>query len=240
MVAVHPQARRRGVGSAVCRTALVRLKDRAVTVVHIGTEVTPLTRRLDGSMSRWVSRLSRRGLHAGDLRCQQWGIPRRGGKPGPTTTTATTTGWGGERSRSLASAAGPLCCSHVRRRRGSRVVGRTVGPGAQVGAPLGPEPGRSGLERLQLGPSVEQSTKEVSHGSDRFQVTPSSSQRTDRNRVSSIPSPSSGLAPATTSSPRRPAPCARSATTLGARRRPPTRRGSQPRSHGQASPVTVP
>jgi hypothetical protein len=38
------------------------------------------------------------------------------------------------------------------------------------------------------GPSTLQSTKEVSQGSDRFQVIPSSSQRTDRNRVSSIPS----------------------------------------------------
>ena len=38
------------------------------------------------------------------------------------------------------------------------------------------------------GPSREQSTKLVSHGSDRFQVIPSSIQRTDRNRVSSIPS----------------------------------------------------
>ena len=38
------------------------------------------------------------------------------------------------------------------------------------------------------GPSREQSTKEVSHGSDRFQVIPSRIQRTDRNRVSSIPS----------------------------------------------------
>jgi len=39
-----------------------------------------------------------------------------------------------------------------------------------------------------LGPSREQSTNEVSHGSDRFQLTPSKIQRTDRNRVSSIPS----------------------------------------------------
>jgi hypothetical protein len=38
------------------------------------------------------------------------------------------------------------------------------------------------------GPSREQSTNEVSHGSDRFQVIPSKIQRTDRNRVSSIPS----------------------------------------------------
>jgi ribosomal protein S18 acetylase RimI-like enzyme len=37
LVAVHPQARRRGVGAAVCRAALVRLKERGVTVVHIGT-----------------------------------------------------------------------------------------------------------------------------------------------------------------------------------------------------------
>ena len=38
------------------------------------------------------------------------------------------------------------------------------------------------------GPSAEQSTKLVSHGSDRFQTIPSKIQRTDRNRVSSIPS----------------------------------------------------
>ena len=38
------------------------------------------------------------------------------------------------------------------------------------------------------GPSREQSTKLVSHGSDRFQVMPSKIQRTERNRVSSIPS----------------------------------------------------
>ena len=38
------------------------------------------------------------------------------------------------------------------------------------------------------GPSDEQSTKLVSHGSERFQVMPSSIHRTDRNRVSSIPS----------------------------------------------------
>jgi len=38
------------------------------------------------------------------------------------------------------------------------------------------------------GPSAEQSTNEVSQGSDRFQVMPSGTQRTDRNRVSSIPS----------------------------------------------------
>jgi hypothetical protein len=37
------------------------------------------------------------------------------------------------------------------------------------------------------GPSAEQSTKLVSHGSERFQVMPSSTQRTDRNLVSSIP-----------------------------------------------------
>ena len=39
-----------------------------------------------------------------------------------------------------------------------------------------------------LSPLVEQSTNEVSHGSDRRHVTPSRSHRTDRNRVSSIPS----------------------------------------------------
>jgi hypothetical protein len=38
------------------------------------------------------------------------------------------------------------------------------------------------------GPSREQSTNEVSHGSERCQVTPSNNHRTDRNRVSSIPS----------------------------------------------------
>src|SRR5215218_3519442 len=38
------------------------------------------------------------------------------------------------------------------------------------------------------GPSREQSTKEVSHGSDRFHDTPSRTQRTDRNLVSSMPS----------------------------------------------------
>src|SRR5215213_9427945 len=37
------------------------------------------------------------------------------------------------------------------------------------------------------GPSREQSTKLVSHGSDRFQVIPSKIQRTEPNRVSSIP-----------------------------------------------------
>jgi hypothetical protein len=36
--------------------------------------------------------------------------------------------------------------------------------------------------------SPEQSTNEVSHGSDRFQVMPSKIQRTEPNRVSSIPS----------------------------------------------------
>src|SRR5215203_1074532 len=38
------------------------------------------------------------------------------------------------------------------------------------------------------GPSAEQSTNEVSHGSDRFQLMPSKIQRTDRNLVSSMPS----------------------------------------------------
>lgn len=37
MVAVHPDARQRGVGFAVCRSALDQLKQRGVTVVHIGT-----------------------------------------------------------------------------------------------------------------------------------------------------------------------------------------------------------
>jgi ribosomal protein S18 acetylase RimI-like enzyme len=36
MVAVHPQARRRGVGTAVCRAALTQLKERGVDVVHVG------------------------------------------------------------------------------------------------------------------------------------------------------------------------------------------------------------
>ena len=37
MVAVHPQARRQGVASTLCRAALAELKQRGVTVVHIGT-----------------------------------------------------------------------------------------------------------------------------------------------------------------------------------------------------------
>ena len=37
MVAVHPVARRRGVGTALCREALERLRDSQVVVVHIGT-----------------------------------------------------------------------------------------------------------------------------------------------------------------------------------------------------------
>jgi ribosomal protein S18 acetylase RimI-like enzyme len=37
MVAVHPQARRLGVGTAVCRAALTELKRRGVSVVHVGT-----------------------------------------------------------------------------------------------------------------------------------------------------------------------------------------------------------
>jgi ribosomal protein S18 acetylase RimI-like enzyme len=37
LVAVHPGARRRGVGSAVCRAALAQLKQRGVSVVHVGT-----------------------------------------------------------------------------------------------------------------------------------------------------------------------------------------------------------
>lgn len=37
MVAVHPRARRNGVGSAVCRVALANLKQLGVAVVHIGT-----------------------------------------------------------------------------------------------------------------------------------------------------------------------------------------------------------
>jgi len=50
-------------------------------------------------------------------------------------------------------------------------------------------PGRAGANpSSDPGPSREQSTKLVSHGSDRFQVIPSKIQRTDRNRVSSMPS----------------------------------------------------
>ena len=37
MVAVHPVAQRRGVGSALCREVLERLRSRGVAVVHIGT-----------------------------------------------------------------------------------------------------------------------------------------------------------------------------------------------------------
>lgn len=37
MVAVHPEARRRGIGKALCRDALDRLRGRDVSVVHIGT-----------------------------------------------------------------------------------------------------------------------------------------------------------------------------------------------------------
>ena len=41
MVAVHPAARRRGVGTAICREALERLRQRGVTVVHVGTGGDP-------------------------------------------------------------------------------------------------------------------------------------------------------------------------------------------------------
>ena len=41
MVAVHPDARRRGVGTATCRAALDRLRERGVTVVHVGTGGDP-------------------------------------------------------------------------------------------------------------------------------------------------------------------------------------------------------
>ena len=41
MVAVHPDARRRGVGTALCRAALDRLRQRGVTVVHVGTGGDP-------------------------------------------------------------------------------------------------------------------------------------------------------------------------------------------------------
>lgn len=41
MVAVHPAARRRGVGTAICRAALERLRQRGVTVVHVGTGGDP-------------------------------------------------------------------------------------------------------------------------------------------------------------------------------------------------------
>lgn len=37
MVAVHPVAQRRGVGSALCRDVLEQLRTRGVAVVHIGT-----------------------------------------------------------------------------------------------------------------------------------------------------------------------------------------------------------
>ncbi len=37
MVAVHPLAQRRGVGTALCRDVMERLRSRRVTVVHIGT-----------------------------------------------------------------------------------------------------------------------------------------------------------------------------------------------------------
>ena len=37
MVAVHPRARRQGVGATVCRAALAHLKERGVSVVHVGT-----------------------------------------------------------------------------------------------------------------------------------------------------------------------------------------------------------
>ena len=41
MVAVHPDARRRGVGKATCQAALERLGERGVTVVHVGTGGDP-------------------------------------------------------------------------------------------------------------------------------------------------------------------------------------------------------
>jgi hypothetical protein len=47
---------------------------------------------------------------------------------------------------------------------------------------------RPGTEPSSNPASPEQSTNEVSHGSDRFQVMPSKIQRTEPNRVSSIPS----------------------------------------------------
>ena len=37
MVAVHPDARRRGVGTALCREVVDRMRDRGVAVVRIGT-----------------------------------------------------------------------------------------------------------------------------------------------------------------------------------------------------------
>lgn len=37
MVAVHPDARGRGVGAALCRSAVNRLRERGVAVVHVGT-----------------------------------------------------------------------------------------------------------------------------------------------------------------------------------------------------------
>lgn len=41
LVAVHPAARRRGVGTALCRDVLARLETRGVAVVHIGTGGDP-------------------------------------------------------------------------------------------------------------------------------------------------------------------------------------------------------
>jgi hypothetical protein len=59
-----------------------------------------------------------------------------------------------------------------------------------VGVPLqGPVP---------VGPSPRASTKEVIHGSDLRQMDASSSQRTDRAQVSSIPSPAPAAVTATT------------------------------------------
>ena len=88
------------------------------------------------------------------------------------------------------------------------------------------------------GPSAEQSTKLVSHGSDRFQVMPSRIQRTDRKRVSSMPSRVVGsgsgshrAAAATKAAP--------SARTRGTRRRPQRPLDSPKRSLEQPAPAAA-
>jgi hypothetical protein len=75
---------------------------------------------------------------------------------------------------------GSITTISIRRRKASDCSSshsRTQAP-VRPGASPSNVPGRPGV----------QSTKLVSHGSDRFQVMPSRIQRTDRNRVSSIPS----------------------------------------------------
>ena len=88
------------------------------------------------------------------------------------------------------------------------------------------------------GPSAEQSTKLVSHGSDRFQVMPSRIQRTDRKRVSSMPSGSLVLAQAATVPPP-PRLAAPSARTRGTRRRPQRPLDSPKRSLEQPAPAAA-